>query len=84
MGVDLDMSDPEVLDELFNWGKWYFEFTGIDGFRLDAVKHIDFNFYRNWLTKLREEFHKPIFAVGEYWNAELPILERYIDKTGVS
>lgn len=81
MGVDLDMSDEEVLDELDKWGKWYFEFTGIDGFRIDAVKHIDFNFYRNWLTKLREEFDKPIFAVGEYWNAELPILERYIEKT---
>lgn len=62
-------------------GKWYFEFTGVDGFRLDAVKHIDFNFYKNWLTSLRKEFNKPIFAVGEYWNAELPILERYIEKT---
>lgn len=81
MGVDLDMSDEEVLEELDRWGKWYFEFTGIDGFRLDAVKHIDFNFYRNWLTKMRQEFNKPIFAVGEYWNAELPILERYIEKT---
>lgn len=81
MGVDLDMSDSEVVEELERWGKWYFEFTGIDGFRLDAVKHIDFNFYRNWLTALRETFHKPIFAVGEYWNAELDILENYINKT---
>lgn len=81
MGVDLDMSDEEVLEELDRWGKWYFEFTGVDGFRLDAVKHIDFNFYRNWLTRLRNEFHKSIFAVGEYWNAELPILEKYIEKT---
>lgn len=81
MGVDLDMSDVEVQEELERWGKWYFEFTGVDGFRLDAVKHIDFNFYRNWLKKLREHFNKPIFAVGEYWNAELNILETYIDKT---
>lgn len=81
MGVDLDMSDEEVLEELESWGKWYFEFTGVDGFRLDAVKHIDFNFYRNWLGKLRKHFDKPIFAVGEYWNAELPILEKYIEKT---
>ncbi|MDE7430444.1 MAG: alpha-amylase [Lachnospiraceae bacterium] len=81
MGVDLDMSDEEVLEELDRWGKWYFEFTGVDGFRLDAVKHIDFSFYRNWLKKLRTEFNKPIFAVGEYWNAELNILENYIEKT---
>lgn len=81
MGVDLDMSDEEVLEELDRWGKWYFEFTGVDGFRLDAVKHIDFSFYKNWLTSLRTHFNKPIFAVGEYWNAELSILENYIEKT---
>ena len=81
MGVDLDMSDEEVLEELQHWGEWYFEFTGVDGFRLDAVKHIDFNFFKNWLTKLREKFQKTIFAVGEYWNAELNILEKYIEKT---
>lgn len=81
MGVDLDMSDPEVVEELENWGKWYYDFTGVDGFRLDAVKHIDFSFFKNWLRKLREYSGKDIFAVGEYWNAELPILENYIEKS---
>ena len=38
-----------------NWGKWYLETTEVDGFRLDAVKHIDANFYKNWIQKLREE-----------------------------
>lgn len=81
MGVDLDMSDEEVVEELNRWGKWYYEFTGVNGFRIDAVKHIDFNFFRKWLTKLRKESGNEIFAVGEYWNAELPILEKYIEKT---
>lgn len=81
MGVDLDMSDPEVLEELETWGKWYYDFTGVDGFRLDAVKHIDFGFFKNWLGKLREYSGKDIFAVGEYWNAELYILENYIEKS---
>ncbi len=81
MGVDLDMSDPEVLEELDKWGKWYYDFTGVDGFRIDAVKHIEFNFFRVWLNKLREYSGKEIFAVGEYWNAELHILENYIQKT---
>ncbi|MBE5927503.1 MAG: alpha-amylase [Lachnospiraceae bacterium] len=81
MGVDLDMSDPEVVEELDKWGEWYYDFTGIDGFRIDAVKHIDFNFFREWLNKLREKKEKDIFAVGEYWNAELNILENYINKT---
>ncbi len=81
MGVDLDMSDEEVVEELDHWGRWYLDFTGVDGFRIDAVKHIDFNFFRNWLTKLREDTGRELFAVGEYWNAELNILKRYIEKT---
>lgn len=81
MGVDLDMSDLEVLEELDSWGKWYLDFTGVDGFRLDAVKHIEFQFFKVWLTKLRETSGKELFAVGEYWNAELSRLENYIEKS---
>lgn len=81
MGVDLDMSDEEVVEELKRWGEWYYEFTGIDGFRLDAVKHIDFGFFKNWLEFLQTKFDRDIFAVAEYWNGELPILENYIEKT---
>lgn len=81
MGVDLDMSDEEVVGELNRWGEWYYETTGVDGFRIDAVKHIDFSFFKNWLTHLRTTFNKKFFAVGEYWNSELPILVNYIEKT---
>lgn len=81
MGVDLDMSDPEVLEELDRWGKWYLDFTGVDGFRIDAVKHIEFHFFKVWLTKLREYSGKTLFAVGEYWNAELSRLQNYIEKS---
>ena len=81
MGVDLDMSDPEVLEELDRWGEWYLNFTGVDGFRIDAVKHIEFHFFKVWLTKLREKSGKTLFAVGEYWNAELSRLQKYIEKS---
>jgi alpha-amylase len=40
MGCDLDFQNEEVQKELITWGKWYIKTTGIDGFRLDAVKHI--------------------------------------------
>ena len=81
MGVDLDMSDPEVLEELDRWGKWYLDFTGVDGFRIDAVKHIEFHFFKVWLQKLRESSGKKLFAVGEYWNADLGRLQTYIEKS---
>ena len=81
MGVDLDMSDPEVLEELDRWGEWYLNFTGVDGFRIDAVKHIEFHFFKVWLEKLRASSGKPLFAVGEYWSADLKRLQTYIEKS---
>ena len=41
MGADLDFKNPEVVQECLDWGKWYLELTKVDGFRLDAVKHMD-------------------------------------------
>ena len=67
MGIDLDLNDSEVKEELTRWGKWYMDFTGIDGFRLDAVKHMDYDFYPEWLAKMRQHKGGEMFAVGEYW-----------------
>ena len=67
MGVDLDLNHSEVKAELIKWGKWYMDFTGIDGFRLDAVKHMDYDFYPEWLESMRAHKGGEVFAVGEFW-----------------
>ena len=36
----IDFDNPEVKDELYRWGEWYLKMTGVNGLRLDAVKHI--------------------------------------------
>lgn len=54
MGADLDFKNPEVVEECIEWGKWYLEMTKVDAFRLDVVKHIDANFYKNWIKTLRK------------------------------
>ncbi len=81
MGADLDFSHPEVIDELTKWGKWYLDTTGINGFRLDAVKHISTEFYHNWLPTMRAHAGKELFAVGEYWHHDLHVLREYLTKT---
>ena len=63
----------------FEDGKWYVKTTKVDGFRLDAVKHISFSFYKNWLKKLREETKKELFSVGEYWSNDLKKLNNYLE-----
>ncbi|WP_343209318.1 alpha-amylase [Anaerolentibacter hominis] len=78
MGADVDFSNPEVVQELTAWGKWYLDTTGIDGFRLDAVKHITSYFYRDWLPEMRRHSGKELFAVGEYWHQDRNVLERYL------
>lgn len=79
---DIEHRNPHVREELNKWAKWYFDETGFDGVRLDALKHISFDFYKEWLTYLRANTGKNIFAVGEYWApGQLSLLQKYIETT---
>ena len=82
MGANVNFAVPKVRRELTEWGKWYLETTNVHGFRLDAVKHIAREFFPEWLGRLREETGKELFAVGEYWNAEIDILTEYLTDCG--
>lgn len=82
MGCDLDMENPETVAQLDRWGQWFMAQTKVDGFRLDAVKHIDFQYYIDWLLHRREEKGAPMFVVGEYWADEVEKLEHYLDTSG--
>ena len=79
LGADIEFRNPHVRDELKYWGKWYVETTGVDGFRLDAVKHISPQFYKEWLDFLNETFGKKFFTVAEYWSPNLDHLHAYLD-----
>lgn len=82
MGCDLDMESEEVREELKEWGAWYVETTGVDGFRFDAVKHVKAGFFPQWLSHCRSQAEKQLFAVGEYWSYEIEALHHFIDVTG--
>lgn len=79
MGADIDYSNPKVVEECKKWGKWYLELTNVDGFRLDAIKHISAFFYKEWLNYLREETGKELFTVGEYWTGDVNKLHQYLE-----
>ena len=81
MGADIDFKNPEVVEECMKWGEWYLETTKINGFRLDAVKHIDADFYRDWIRTLRKKTEDELFTVGEYWSGDVTKLHRYITET---
>ncbi len=81
MGADIDLNNPEVTDELIKWGKWFLRTTKVDGFRLDAVKHMEFSFHEDWLNAMREYAKKELFTVGEYWSPNLAALQNYLANT---
>ncbi len=83
MFSDIDFGMHEVREELLKWGKWFIEFTRIDGFRLDAIKHIGHEFFGQWLDYLRQHTGKELFTVGEYWQPHrFDILENYLKASG--
>lgn len=81
MGADIDLNNVDVVNELKTWGKWYIDTTGIDGFRLDAVKHIRSEFFPEWLDYLRKYKEKRMFAVGEYWSANIDTISEFLKRT---
>ena len=80
MGADVDMGQPAVVEELHRWGRWFVDTTGVDGFRLDAVKHISAGFYRDWLPAMRRHTGRELYAVGEYWHCDVQPLLTYLDR----
>lgn len=82
MFADLDFTNVDVRNELERWGEWYVNFAGVDGFRLDAIKHISFDFFNEWLDHVRKATGKELFTVGEYWNPNrVDILLYYLEKS---
>lgn len=83
MGADVDFYNEAVQEELLRWMVWYYELTGFNGVRLDAIKHIDARFLKVALRKLRE-LNSDIFAVGEYWSGDLKSLHDHLMDTDFS
>lgn len=81
LGSDIEFRNPHVREELMRWGEWYVKETGIDGFRLDALKHIQTGFFPEWLDHLNTNFNRTFFTIGEYWKNDVGSLLHYIDLT---
>lgn len=79
MGMNVDMDNPVVVRETLKWLKWYLKETGVDGLRLDAVKHISFPFYQKLLSDIRRDTGRACPAVGEYWSGDVERLLYYLD-----
>jgi alpha-amylase len=80
---DIEFRNPAVREELKRWGKWFYETVGFNGFRLDAIKHMDAGFFNEWLDFMRNEYQQEFYTVGEYWApGDVNAMLRYLEVTG--
>lgn len=78
---DTDLEHPDVRQEFKSWGNWLVGQTGLDGFRIDAAKHTQFEFVLEWIESLEQTQKRSFFSVGEYWSGDLGKLRHYVNRT---
>lgn len=81
MFTDIDFRHPEVKNHLYQWAHWFIQETGIQGFRLDAIKHIDADFMKNFIEYIHDNTDEDFFIFGEYWNPDVNAKEVYLAQT---
>lgn len=79
MGADVDYENLEVQEDVTNWGNWIINEIGFDGFRLDAVKHIDPRFINQFINDVQKSSSKDLFFVGEAWIEDINTLAKFLD-----
>lgn len=84
MNANIDHSNEEVRTELFRWVKWFIEELNLDGFRLDAVKHIDSGFMDELTKYILREIRKDFYFVAEYWLSDPAALKDYLSDTSAN
>ena len=77
----LDFSKPEVVDKMTDSATFWVTNYKLDGFRHDATKHIQLEFWRTLTHKVKERTDRPIFQIGETYGS--PELIRSYINTGM-
>jgi alpha-amylase len=68
---------PEVQDYLLGAQLGLAARTGLDGFRLDTVKHIEHEFWQLHRRQSRERVGRGFFLLGEVWGGSATVLDSY-------
>ena len=68
---------PEVQDYLFDSHVGLAKRTGLDGFRLDTVKHVEHEFWQRHRRETRERVSPDFFLLGEVWGGSATVLDEY-------
>ncbi len=78
MFTDVDYKHPDVQEETKRWISWFIHETGVDGVRLDAIKHINDWFMKDLVDHLKHEFGEDFYIAGEYWYYDNMVITDYL------
>jgi alpha-amylase len=70
---------PEVADFLLSAQIGWARRFGIDGFRLDTVKHVDHPFWQEHRRRTRQALGKDFFLLGEVWGGDALVLDPWFE-----
>nr|OQO15518.1 hypothetical protein B0A51_17838 [Rachicladosporium sp. CCFEE 5018] len=86
MFSNIRYTSPPVREDTFAWGEWMLRSTGVQGFRLDAVQHISYDFIRDWVAHVqacsRALRGKEALIVGEIWTNEVHRITKWLKTVG--
>lgn len=70
---------PQVADYLMDAHLGRAARTGLDGFRLDTVKHVSHEFWRRHRERVRAELGDGFFLLGEVWGGDAAVLDPWFE-----
>jgi alpha-amylase len=70
---------PEVDDYLMKAHLGLAKRVGLDGFRLDTVKHVDHPFWKEHRQRIRNEIGNNFFLLGEVWGGDPNVLDPWFE-----
>lgn len=84
---DLMTENPVVVDGFADVYKAWID-LGIDGFRIDTAKHVNFEFWQDWTTQVLDYAHDQgkddFFMFGEVYDADPALLSPYVRDTDMN
>jgi alpha-amylase len=84
LGLDLNLAKLDVQNEMIRWSQWLVRTVGFDGFRVDAVRHMDIPFVKYWADSMKTFMVKAgkntgLIIFGEAWDGWAERLNSYLE-----
>ena len=80
---DFDQSNPEVVTFLNNFVDYWVDEVGIDGIRMDTVKHAEDSYWEQFFADGGPGDPDKVWTVGEIFSGDVSFLAYYLDELGL-